>query len=295
METPVQVGWIGTGVMGLSMAAHLIRAGHSLRVHSRTRARAEPLIALGADWAASPSDAAADAAFIFSMVSMPADVQSVHLGDAGTLRSAPRDSVLIDMTTSTPALAVQIAERARERGVAALDAPVTGGDVGAREARLSIMVGGDEGTLARAEPLLRVMGKTVILHGPAGSGQLAKAVNQILIASTMVGVVEGLAFARRSGLDPHKVLESVGAGAAGSWTLANLAPRMLRGDFAPGFRIEHFVKDLGIALEASDQAGLNLPGTALAHRVYRDAVDAGLADRGTHALAVVHPAADSRR
>jgi len=281
--------------MGLSMAGHLIRAGHSLSIHSRTRARAEPLLALGAQWAASPSDAAADAAFLFSMVSMPADVESVHLGPNGTLHSAPRGSVLIDMTTSTPALAAQIAERARAQGVAALDAPVTGGDIGAREARLSIMVGGDEDAFSRAEPLLRLMGKTVIRHGPAGNGQLAKAVNQILIASTMVGVVEGLAFARRSGLDPHKVLESVGAGAAGSWTLANLAPRMLRGDFAPGFRIEHFVKDLGIALEASDQAGLDLPGTALAHRVYTSAVAAGLADRGTHALAVVHPSADALR
>ncbi|MBM4008886.1 MAG: NAD(P)-dependent oxidoreductase [Planctomycetes bacterium] len=295
MGTPIRIGWIGTGVMGLSMAGHLIRAGHSLSIHSRTRARAEPLLALGAQWAASPSDAAADAAFLFSMVSMPADVESVHLGPNGTLHSAPRGSVLIDMTTSTPALAAQIAERARAQGVAALDAPVTGGDIGAREARLSIMVGGDEDAFSRAEPLLRLMGKTVIRHGPAGNGQLAKAVNQILIASTMVGVVEGLAFARRSGLDPHKVLESVGAGAAGSWTLANLAPRMLRGDFAPGFRIEHFVKDLGIALEASDQAGLDLPGTALAHRVYTSAVAAGLADRGTHALAVVHPSADALR
>jgi len=294
MENPVRIGWIGTGVMGLSMAGHLIRAGYPLRVHSRTRARAEPLLALGAEWAPSPSDAAADAAFTFSMVSMPADVESVHLGGAGTLRTAPRGSVVIDMTTSTPALAAQIAERARARGIAALDAPVTGGDVGAREARLSIMVGGDEDAFARAEPLLRVMGKTVILHGAAGHGQLAKAVNQILIASTMVGVVEGLAFARRSGLDPHKVLESVGAGAAGSWTLTNLAPRMLRGDFAPGFRIEHFVKDLGIALEAGEQAGLDLPGTAFAHRIYRTAIEAGLADRGTHALAVVHPSADSR-
>lgn len=289
MDTPVRIGWIGTGVMGLSMAGHLIRAGHILRIHSRTRARAEPLIALGAQWAESPADAAADASFTFSMVSMPSDVESVHLGSAGTLRTAPRGSIVIDMTTSTPALAAQIETRARERGVAALDAPVTGGDVGAREARLSIMVGGDAEAYARAEPLLRLMGKTVILHGSAGSGQLAKAVNQILIASTMVGVVEGIALARQSALDPQKVLESVGAGAAGSWTLANLAPRMLRGDFAPGFRIEHFVKDLGIALEASEQVGLSLAGTALAHRLYTSAMDAGLADRGTHALAAVHP------
>jgi len=291
MSSPVQIGWIGTGVMGLSMAGHLIRAGHAVRVHSRTRARAEPLVEIGAEWAASPSDAAANAAFIFSMVSMPTDVESVHLGTHGTLCSAQPGAVVIDMSTSTPKLAVQIAERFRERGVGSLDAPVTGGDIGAREARLSIMVGGDAATLSRAEPLLRLMGKTVILHGPAGSGQLAKAINQILIASTMLGVVEGLALARRCGLDPHKVLESVGAGAAGSWTLANLAPRILRGDFAPGFRVEHFVKDLGIALEASDAAGLDLPGTALAHRVYKVAMEAGLADRGTHALAVVHPAA----
>jgi 3-hydroxyisobutyrate dehydrogenase len=294
MNTPVHIGWVGTGVMGLSMAGHLIRAGHSLRIHSRTRARAEPLIALGAEWATSPAAAAADAEFIFSMVSMPIDVESVHLGSNGTLDGAKEGAILVDMTTSTPALAVRIAERARARNVSTLDAPVTGGDIGAREARLSIMVGGDAQTLARAEPLLRVMGKTVVLHGPAGSGQLAKAVNQILIASTMVGVVEGLAFARRSGLDPHKVLESVGAGAAGSWTLANLAPRMLKGDFAPGFRIEHFVKDLGIALEVSEQAGLNLPGTALAHQTYKRAMETGLADRGTHALALVHPSPNSR-
>ncbi|MGA1707996.1 MAG: NAD(P)-dependent oxidoreductase [Phycisphaerales bacterium] len=286
-EAPLEIAWIGTGVMGRSMAGHLLDAGHRLRVHSRTRAKSDSLVDRGARWCDSPAEASEGADLAISIVGMPPDVEAVHLGPDGTLAAATPPKVVVDMTTSSPALARVIAERGRERGVGAVDAPVSGGDVGARNASLSIMVGGDEPAVEAARPAFERMGRTIVHHGPAGAGQHVKMVNQILIAGTMLGMCEGLRYAESSGLDPEKVLASVGGGAAGSWSIQNLAPRILKGDFEPGFRIDHFLKDLSIALAEARSQGLDLPGLALAERLYRIAVDAGLAERGTQALVQV--------
>lgn len=289
--SPLEIAWIGAGVMGRSMAGHLLDAGHRIRVHSRTRRKAERLLERGAVWCESPAEAAEAADLAISIVGMPGDVEVVHLGAGGTLAATAPPKVVVDMTTSSPALARTIAERAAERGIGAVDAPVSGGDVGARNATLSIMAGGDSSAVAAAMPAFERMGRTIVHQGPAGAGQHVKMVNQILIAGTMLGMCEGLRYAQASGLDPEKVLASVGGGAAGSWSIQNLAPRILKGDFEPGFRIDHFLKDLSIALEEARTQGLDLPGLDLAQRLYRLAVDRGLADRGTQALVqVVSPA-----
>lgn len=281
----MRVAWVGTGVMGCSMAGHIMAAGHQVVVHTRTRARAEELLARGALWAADPAAAADGADVAISMVGLPEDVREVHLGGRGTLSARRAPSLLIDMTTSSPSLAVEIAAAAARVGCAALDAPVSGGDVGARSAALSIMVGGAESAFECARPLLGVMGKTIVHHGGPGTGQYAKLVNQVLVAASMVGVSEALAFAGAAGLNPHKVLESVSPGAAGSWTLTNLAPRILKGDMAPGFRVEHLVKDLRIAAAEARTRGLALPGLELAEGLYRALQDAGRGGLGTQALA----------
>lgn len=281
---PTTVGWIGTGVMGRSMAGHLLSAGYRVRVHTRSRERARALEDAGAEWCPSPRAAAEGAAIVCSMVGYPQDVEEVHLGAEGAFRATSPPAIVVDFTTSRPSLARMLAERGAARGISVLDAPVSGGDVGARQATLSIMVGGDPKAFAAAMPLLERVGKTIVHQGEAGAGQHTKMVNQILIAGTMVGVCEGLHYARGAGLDPEKVLASVGGGAAGSWTVANLVPRILRGDFAPGFAIEHFVKDLGIALEEAEARGLDLPGLALAKRLYEAAKAAGHGRSGTQAL-----------
>ena len=262
------VGWVGTGVMGTSMCGHLLAAGVTVRVYSRTRARAESLLAAGAQWAATPGEAATGADVVFTMVGFPADVREVVLGDDGVLASAAPGSVIVDTTTSEPSLAVEIAALAAKREVQSIDAPVSGGDVGARNAALSIMVGGDAAAVERVRPLLALMGKTIVHQGPAGSGQHTKMVNQTLIATGMIGVCEALLYAHRAGLDPETVLASVGGGAAGSWSLTNYAPRMLSGDYAPGFRVDHFIKDMEIALAEARRMDLALPGLALAHELY---------------------------
>lgn len=276
--------------MGNSMAGHLLAAGHAVTVHSRTRARAAALLERGAQWADTPAEAAHGRDFVFSMVSMPPDVEAVHLGPHGTLAAAILPKIIVDMTSSRPSIARTIAAAARARGCWALDAPVTGGDIGARNATLSILVGGDEQPFAQALPLLQLMGKTVIRQGGAGCGQQAKVVNQILIASTMVGLCEALLYARTIGLDPHRVLESVSAGAAGSWSLSNLAPRILKGDFEPGFFIDHFIKDLGIAIEECAASGIDVPGLQLAERLYRKAQRANLGTKGTQGLFLLYEA-----
>lgn len=281
-----RIGWIGVGVMGAPLCGHLLRAGFALRVHTRTRARAEPLLAEGALWADAPRAAAEDADVVFTLVGFPRDVREVVLGERGALEGCRPGSALVDMTTSEPSLAVEIAEAAAARGVHALDAPVSGGDVGAREARLSIMLGGDAEVAAWLRPLLERMGRTIVHHGGPGAGQHAKLVNQTLIASNMVGVCEGLLYAYRAGLDPERVLASVGSGAAGSWSLANLAPRILAGDFAPGFFVEHFVKDMQIALQEARRMGIELPGLALARELYGRLAAAGRGRSGTQALAL---------
>jgi len=279
-----RVGWIGLGVMGAAMCGHLQRAGFALTVHTRTRARAEALEAAGAVWAASPQAAARASDVVFTMVGFPDDVRAVVLGGEGALAGLGEGGVLVDMTTSEPTLAVEIAAAARRRGAWALDAPVSGGDVGAREARLSIMVGGDAAPARAVRPALERLGKTIVHHGAAGAGQHAKATNQTLIASNMVGVCEGLLYATRAGLDPERVLTSVASGAAGSWSLANLAPRMLAGDDAPGFAVEHFIKDMRIALQEAEHMGLSLPGLALAKELYERLAAEGHGRSGSQAL-----------
>jgi 3-hydroxyisobutyrate dehydrogenase len=279
-----RVGWIGTGVMGLSMCGHVLDAGYAVTVHSRTRSRAEPLLEKGATWADTPAAVAASADVVCSIVGYPADVRAVILGEDGALAGAGPGTVLVDLTTSEPSLAVEIHERAAQRGVAAIDAPVSGGDVGARNATLSIMVGGDEDAVERVRPLLEVMGKTIVRQGGPGAGQHTKMVNQTLIASGMIGVCEALLYAYKAGLDLETVLESVAPGAAGSWSLSNYAPRMLKGDFEPGFVVEHFVKDMGIALEEARRLRLSLPGLALAQQLYVALVAQGKGRKGTQSL-----------
>ena len=279
-----RVGWIGTGVMGLSMCGHVLDAGYSVTVHNRTRSRAEPLLEKGAAWADTPAAVAAASDVVCSIVGYPADVREVVLGEHGALGGASQGSVLVDLTTSEPSLAVEISERAAEKGVVSIDAPVSGGDVGARNATLSIMVGGSEEAVERVTPLLEVMGKTIVRQGGPGAGQHTKMVNQILIASGMIGVCEALLYGYKAGLDLETVLESVGPGAAGSWSLANYAPRMLKGDFEPGFVVEHFVKDMGIALAEAKRMKLSLPGLALAEQLYVALTAQGRGRKGTQSL-----------
>jgi 3-hydroxyisobutyrate dehydrogenase len=279
-----RVGWIGTGVMGLSMCGHVLDAGYPVTVHNRTRARAEPLLERGAAWADTPAAVAAASDVVCSIVGYPADVRAVVLGKDGALSGAAPGSVLVDLTTSEPSLAVEIYEAAAAKDVASVDAPVSGGDVGARNAALSIMVGGDEAAVDRVRPLLEVMGKTIVLQGGPGAGQHTKLVNQILIASGMIGVCEALLYGYKAGLDLETVLESVAPGAAGSWSLSNYAPRMLAGDFEPGFVVEHFVKDMGIALAEARRLNLSLPGLALAEQLYVAVTAQGKGRKGTQSL-----------
>ena len=279
-----RIAWIGTGVMGLPMCGHLIAGGAHATVFTRTKAKAEELLALGAAWAGSPAEAVRTADVVFTMVGYPADVRDVYFGPEGVLAGARRGAVLVDMTTTEPALAVAIAEAAGKAGATALDAPVSGGDVGARNATLSIMVGGEAEALERVRPLLEALGRTIVHEGPAGSGQHTKLCNQIVIAGTMIGVCESLLYAQRAGLDADRLLQSIRGGAAGCWTLDNLAPRVLKGDFAPGFMIDHFIKDMGLALEEAARMPLALPGLALVRQLYLAAAARGDGRAGTHAL-----------
>jgi len=279
-----RIGWIGTGVMGRSMCGHLLAAGFHATVFTRTREKAQPLLDQGAQWADSPRAVAEASDVVFTIVGYPADVRSVVLGPDGALAGSKPGNILVDMTTSEPSLAVEIAEKAAAVGVHAVDAPVSGGDVGAREARLSIMIGGPAAVVAALDPCWQAMGKTIVHQGPAGAGQHTKMVNQILIATNMIGLCEALLYAYRAGLDLDTVLESVGSGAAGSWSLANLAPRIIANRFEPGFFVEHFVKDMGIALAESKRMGLAMPGLALAHQLYVALSAQGHAQDGTHAL-----------
>jgi 3-hydroxyisobutyrate dehydrogenase len=279
----LRVGWVGTGVMGAAMCEHVMAAGHSVAVFNRTRARAEALLAAGATWCSSPAAAAAEADMTFTMVGFPDDVREVMLGDGGVLGGARPGSVVVDLTTSDPSLAREIYE-AGQPVIEVLDAPVSGGDVGARNATLVVMVGGSKAAFDRVLPLLQAFGKTVVHQGGPGAGQHTKMVNQIAIASGMVGVCEALLYAYRSGLDVARVLETISTGAAASWSLTNYAPRILRGDFAPGFKVEHFVKDLGIALSEAERMNLSLPGLALAHQLYVATKAQGHGQLGTHAL-----------
>ncbi len=279
-----RIGFIGTGVMGSSMAGHLLDSGYPLAVLNRTRERAEPLIERGAVWHDTPRSLAEASDIIITIVGFPPDVEAVYLDDDGVLAGAAEGSLAIDMTTSSPVLARRIAEAGAAQGVAVLDAPVSGGDTGARNGTLSIMVGGDGTAFERAMPLFDVMGSTAVLQGGPGAGQYTKMCNQIAIASGMLGVCEAMHYARAAGLDPSRVMDSIENGAAGSWSLSNLMPRAIGGDFAPGFKIKHFLKDLKIAVESAADMGLTMPGLEKAYELYERLDDGGAGEDGTQAL-----------
>ncbi len=282
--TDTVIGFIGTGVMGNSMAGHLLNAGYPLIVYTRTKEKAELLLNKGASWASTPKEIAEQANVIFTMVGEPTDVEEVYLGENGIITNGKENTYLIDMTTSTPTLAVKLQQEASKRGIHTLDAPVSGGDIGAKEARLSIMVGGELADFQMVEPLLKILGTNIVYQGKAGSGQHTKMCNQITIASNMIGVSEALVYAKNAGLDPELVLKSISSGAAGSWSLANLGPRMISGDFAPGFYIKHFIKDMNIALQEAEKMGMDTPGLELAKNLYSQLAENGEEYSGTQAL-----------
>lgn len=278
------VGWIGVGVMGSAMCGHLLAHGYALTVSTRTRSSADASIAAGAQWADTPGDVAAVSDVVFTMVGFPADVRQVVLGPRGVLETARPGTVIVDMSTSEPALAVEIGTAAGQRGVHALDAPVSGGDVGARNGALSIMVGGPAEVFDAVSPCFKAMGTTVVRQGDHGAGQHTKMVNQVLIAGSMIAVCEALLYAYRARLNLETVLSSVNRGAAGSWSLSNLAPQMIIGDMTPGFLVDHFVKDMGIALAEASRMQLSLPGLALVHQLYVALQAQGGGRDGTQAL-----------
>jgi 3-hydroxyisobutyrate dehydrogenase len=278
------IGWIGTGVMGRPMAGHLIKAGHHLTIFSRTKSKAKELIDAGAKWANSPQEAAKDQDFVCTMVGYPQDVRKVVFEKEGIINTIKPGSIFIDFTTSKPSMATEIAEALEKKGLSSLDAPVSGGDVGAREGTLSIMVGGDEKAFNIAKPILEKLGKTIILQGDPGAGQHTKMCNQIQIAGTMIGMVEALVYGTKAGLDLGTMLHSISGGAAGCWSLDNLAPRILKDDMKPGFLVDHFVKDMSIALEEAQRMQLSLPGLALVHQLYVTVQALGAGRKGTQAL-----------
>jgi 3-hydroxyisobutyrate dehydrogenase len=278
------LGWIGTGIMGRSMCGHLLAAGSPVTVFSRTRAKADPLVADGAAWADSPAAVAGAADIVFTMVGVPADVREVYFGRDGIMSALKPGAIVVDMTTTEPSLAIEIAAAAAPKGARALDAPVSGGDVGARNATLSIMVGGDAVAVAAVRPLFERLGKNIVHQGGPGAGQHTKMCNQIVIAGTMIGVCESLVYGARAGLNLETMLSSIKSGAAGCWTLENLAPRVLKRNFDPGFLVEHFIKDMGIALAEARRMNLALPGLALVQQLYIAVQSQGHGRKGTHAL-----------
>jgi len=279
-----KIGWIGTGVMGKSMVGHLIDKGFTATVYNRSKEKADPLVAKGAKWADTPKQVAEASDVVFTIVGFPTDVRKVILGDDGALAGCKAGNIIVDMTTSEPTLAMEIAEKCKAKGVHSVDAPVSGGDIGAREARLSIMIGGEEDVVTALQPAWETMGKTIVRQGGPGAGQHTKMVNQTLIASGMVALCEGLLYAYKAGLDLNTVLQSVGPGAAGSWSLANYGPRIIANNFDPGFAVEHFIKDMGIALDESKRMGLAMPGLALAHQLYISLQAQGHGRDGTQSL-----------
>ncbi|MDY0395328.1 NAD(P)-dependent oxidoreductase [Virgibacillus halophilus] len=282
-EKPI-IGFVGAGVMGKGMVLNLIKAGYPLHLFTRTKAKADPLIEAGAVWYDSVASLAQSSDVIITIVGYPKDVEEVYFGEAGIIENAGIGTYIIDMTTSKPALAEKIFTEAQGKGIHAMDAPVSGGDVGAKNGQLTIMVGGEEVDFQAVLPVFQAMGSNIVLQGPAGAGQHTKLSNQITIASNMVGVCEAIIYAKKAGLNPDSVLDSITAGAAGSWSLSNLAPRMIKGDYAPGFYIKHFIKDMVIALESAEEMGLDLPGLSLSLKLYKELAEKGEADSGTQAL-----------
>ena len=279
-----KIGWIGTGVMGQSMCMHLLDAGHEIHLYNRTKAKAAPLVEKGAVWCDTPAQVAGDSEIIFSIVGFPRDVRETILGENGIIKGAKKGSVVVDMTTSSPGLASEIHAALKAGGIDSLDAPVSGGDLGARQATLAIMVGGDKAVYDRVLPLFEIMGKNVALMGGPGAGQHTKMSNQILIAGTMIGTVESLVYAYKSGLDMESVIRVIGSGAASSWCINNMGPRIARADYDPGFYIKHFIKDMGIALDEARQMNLSLPGLALVNQFYVSAAALGFENLGTQGL-----------
>jgi 3-hydroxyisobutyrate dehydrogenase len=278
------VGWIGTGVMGSSMCSHLIKKGYRAVIFNRTKRKAKKLIEQGAEWAKTPKEVASKADVIFTIVGFPADVRQVYFGKNGIFEGVKEGSLLVDMTTTEPSLALEIYDSAKSAGASSIDAPVSGGDIGAQAGTLSIMVGGDRKSVETVMPLFRLMGKNIVHQGGAGNGQHAKMCNQIMAASLMIGVCETLLYGYKAGLDLDTMLSSVGKGAAASWMLTNLAPRMVKRDFRPGFYVEHFIKDMGIALKEAERMNLTLPGLSLVHQLYIATRAQGHGRKGTQAL-----------
>lgn len=279
-----KIGFIGLGVMGKSMAGHLLKAGYSLNIYTRTKIKADSLIEQGATWRESVGSLAENSDVIITMIGYPKDVEEVYFGQDGILQYAKPGTYVIDMTTSEPSLAQRIYHKAKEREIYSLDAPVSGGDTGAKQATLAIMVGGDPSVFESCLPIFQVIGKNIVYQGSAGAGQHTKMCNQIAIASGMIGVCEAIAYAEKSGLDPANVLKSISTGAAGSWSLSNLAPRMLEEDYSPGFFVKHFLKDMGIAINEAEDMALHTPGLALAHKLYSELTEKGEENSGTQAL-----------
>ncbi|WP_188203855.1 NAD(P)-dependent oxidoreductase [Desemzia incerta] len=279
-----RIGFIGTGVMGTSIVKHLLKAGHEVQVYNRTKNKATEVIELGAKWKSTPAEAAQNADLVFTIVGYPSDVEEVYYGENGIFQTAASGQVLVDMTTSTPTLAKKLYETGQEKGIGILDAPVSGGDLGAKNGTLTIMVGGDQDVFERLEPIFDLFSSKVNLQGPAGSGQHTKMANQIMVAGTMTGMTELLVYAKAAGLDIEKVVDTVGGGSAQNWSLTNYAPRILKEDYSPGFFVKHFVKDLKIALEEAQRMNLNLPSTALAEKLYEELEGKGKGNDGTQAL-----------
>ncbi|GAX04151.1 3-hydroxyisobutyrate dehydrogenase [Secundilactobacillus pentosiphilus] len=281
----MKLGFIGTGVMGGAIALHLLEAGHDLVVYNRTKSKTDTLVANGATWVETPAEVAEQADVIFSMVGYPADVDAIYFGDQGIFSTLAAGKTVVDMTTSTPTLAEKIAAKADELNAHALDAPVSGGDVGAKKATLTVMVGGDQTTYDAVKPLFELVGQKVHRFGPAGKGQHTKMANQIMIAGTMTGTVEMMVYAQHAGLNMTDVLDTLSSGGADNWSMDNYAPRILKGDYTPGFFAKHFLKDLRIALDEADKMKLDLPATKLAKQLYETMVDKkGLGDDGTQGL-----------
>jgi len=278
------IGWIGTGVMGKSMCDHILNAGYSVSVYNRTKEKANDLVQMGAIWCSSPKEVAEKCDILFTIVGFPLDVEEVYLGENGVLKTIKKNSIIVDMTTSEPSLAQRIYNEAKKLGVSSLDAPVSGGDVGAKNGTLAIMIGGDKEAYETVLPFFNLMGQNISYMGKEGAGQHTKMSNQILIASTMIGTIESLLYAYKAGNDLDEVINVIGKGAAGCWSINNLGPRIAKGNFEPGFFIKHFVKDMGIALKEAKLMNLSLPGLALAYQFYMYAMALGLENLGSQGL-----------
>lgn len=279
-----KIAFIGTGVMGASIVKHLVNASYDVTVYTRTKSKADPLVELGARLADSVGEAVREADIIFTMIGMPADVEEVYLSENGIFANGRPSQTVVDMTTSSPELAIAIARKAESLQMHSLDAPVSGGDIGAQNGTLSIMCGGKKALYNRLLPILSVFGKQIVYQGDAGAGQHAKMCNQITVAGNMIGACEALAYAMKSGLDPDTMLQSVASGAAGSWSLSALGPRIIKEDYEPGFFVKHFVKDLNIALQETERLNLELPGLKLARKMYIELLDQGYGEKGTQVL-----------